>query len=111
STIEKLPQVDIQYSFAGSDGAGPTNAKGVVVATTGLTPTERAYYDALQKKGIIVAATFPSASQVASPAGPRAIVSIIAVERLLPVHGRRLLMLALPRTDSLREIQRMFDEY
>jgi L-asparaginase len=111
SAIEKLPRVDIHYSFAGAEGPGPTDAKGVVVASTGFTPAERAYYDALQRKGVIVAATFPSGSQVASPAGPRDAVSVIAVERLLPVHARILLMLALTRTSDLREIQRIFNEY
>jgi L-asparaginase len=111
STLETLPRVDIQYSFAGSEGPGPTDAKGIVVATTGLTPSERVYYDAIQRKGVVVAATFPSGSQVASPTGPRETVSVIAVERLLPVHARILLMLALTRTESLREIQRMFDQY
>jgi L-asparaginase len=111
STIEKLPPVDIQYSFAGSVGSGPTEAQGIIVATTGLTPAERMYYDNLQKRGVIVAATFPSGSQVASPVGARDVVAIIAVERLLPVHARILLMLALTRTQSLREIQRIFDDY
>jgi len=33
--ITSLPRVDIEYSYAGSDGAGTTEAKAIIVATTG----------------------------------------------------------------------------
>src|SRR5215831_5438577 len=50
--VMTLPRVDIQYSYAGSDGGGKTDAKGVIVVTTGMSATERAYYDGLQRKGV-----------------------------------------------------------
>jgi L-asparaginase/Glu-tRNA(Gln) amidotransferase subunit D len=111
ANIDRLPRVDIHYSFAGSAGGGETDARGIVVATTGLTPLERVYYDSLIRKGVVVAATFPSGSQVASPAGIRDPLSVIAIERLTPVHARILLMLALTKTDAPREIQRIFEQY
>jgi L-asparaginase len=83
----------------------------VIVATTGFTPGERAYYEGLQKKGIIIATTFPSGDHVGSPTADRDAFPQIVVQRLLPTHARILMMLALTKTQDLREIQRMFEEY
>jgi L-asparaginase len=110
-SIATLPQVEIRYSYAGSVGAGKTDAKGIVVVTTGFTPAERDYYDALQRKGVVVATTFPSGEQAGSPVFPRDNSPTINVERMLPTHARILLMLALTKTRDPREIQRMFDQY
>lgn len=106
-----LPRVDIQYSYAGSEGGIKTDAKGIVVVTTGLSGAERAYYENLMRHGIVVATTFPSGDQVASPAGVRDSFPAIAVKRMLPTHARILLMLALTKTQDVREIQRIFDQY
>jgi L-asparaginase len=111
ASITNLPQVDIRYSYAGSDGSGKTDAKGIVVVTTGLTPAERTYYEGLQKKGMVIATTFPSGEQVGSSVTQREVTPTIAVERMLPTHARILLMLALTKTQDPREIQRMFDQY
>jgi L-asparaginase len=106
--IEELPQVDIHYSFAGSAGTGvERTVKGVVVATTGFTPPERSFYESLQRRGVVVAITFPSGQNIATREGS----GIIAVERLSPVHARILLMLALTKTHDPFEIQRIFSEY
>jgi L-asparaginase len=109
--VSVLPRVDIHYSYAGSDGGGKTDAKGVVVATTGFTPAERLYYEALQKRGVVVATTFPSGDHVASPSAVREPVPVIAVQRMLPSHARILLMLALTKTQDANDIQRIFNEY
>ena len=109
--IMTLPRVDIQYSYAGADGGGMTEAKAVIVATTGFSGAERAYYEGLQRKGVIIATTFPSGDQVVSPSSVRDAFPIIAVERLLPTHARILMMLALTKTQDVREIQRIFDQY
>ena len=109
--VTSLPRVDIQYSYAGSEGGGKTDAKGIIVATTGLSGAERAHYDNLMRHGVVVAATFPSGDQVSSPPGPRDTSPIIAVKRMLPTHARILLMLALAKTQDVKEIQRMFDQY
>ena len=106
-----LPRVDIQYSYAGAEGGTKTEAKGIIVATTGLSTVERAYYEGLQRKGVVVAATFPSGDQVASPSPSRETLPLIAVKRMLPTHARILMMLALAKTQDLREIQRIFDQY
>jgi L-asparaginase len=109
--VMSLPRVDIQYSYAGAEGGSKTEAKGIVVATTGLGAVERAYYEGLQRKGVVIATTFPSGDQVASPNTTRDAVPLIAVKRMLPTHARILLMLALAKTQDLRELQRIFDQY
>jgi L-asparaginase len=109
--VTTLPRVDIQYSYAGSEGGGKTDAKGIIVAATALSGTERAHYDNLIRHGVVVATTFPSGDQVISPSGPRDTSPIIAVKRMLPTHARILLMLALTKTQDVKEIQRMFDQY
>ncbi len=109
--LNTLPEVEIRYSYAGSEGGGRTNAKGIVVVTTGVTPAERSTYEALQRKGVVIATTFPSGAQVGSAVSPREMGPTIAVERMLPTHARILLMLALTKTQDPREIQRMFDQY
>jgi L-asparaginase type II len=109
--VTSLPRVDIHYSYAGADGGAKTDAKAIVVATTGLSSGERASYEALQRRGVIIATTFPSGDQVASPNPGRDSFPTIAVQRMLPTHARILMMLALTRTQDLREIQRIFDQY
>ncbi|HLH31227.1 MAG TPA: asparaginase [Terriglobia bacterium] len=109
--LTSLPRVDIQYSYAGSEGGGRTDAKGIIVATTALNGAERAYYEGLMRKGVIVATTFPSGDQVSSPPGVRESSPTIAVKRMLPTHARILLMLALTKTQDVKEIQRIFDQY
>jgi len=106
-----FPRVDIQYSYAGSDGGGKNEAKAIIVATTGLSAAERNYYEALQRKGVIIATTFPSGDHVASPSSAREAQPMVAVERLLPTHARILMMLALTKTQDVHEIQRIFDQY
>lgn len=109
--VTALPRVDVHYSYAGSEGQGRTEAKAVIVATTGFSPGERVYYEGLQKRGVIVATTFPSGDHVGSPVLDREPFPLVAVQRLLPTHARILMMLALTKTHDLREVQRIFDEY
>jgi L-asparaginase len=106
-----LPRVDIQYSYAGAEGGTKTEAKGIIVAATALSAVERAYYEGLQHKGVVIATTFPSGDQVASPNANRETLPLIAVKRMLPTHARILMMLALTKTQDVREIQRIFDQY
>src|SRR5215475_3942810 len=109
--VTSLPRVDIHYSYAGAEGGGKTEAKAIIIATTGLSPAERSYYDGLQHRGVVIASTFPSGDQVTSPTPQRDSLQIIAVKRMLPTHARILMMLALTKTQDFREIQRIFDQY
>jgi L-asparaginase len=111
-SLQDLPTVDVHYSYAGSSGGVTAETvKGIVIATTGLTPAERTYYENLQRKGVVIAATFPSGENVASPTSVNDSTLGIAVERLSPLHARILLMLALTKTNNPDEIQRIFSEY
>lgn len=109
--VTVLPRVDVHYSYAGSEGSGRTEARAVIVATTGFSPGERVYYEGLQKRGVIIATTFPSGDHVGSPAVDREAFPIVVVQRLLPTHARILMMLALTRMQDPREIQRIFEQY
>jgi L-asparaginase type II len=113
AAIKALPRVGISYSYAGAEGVADLEARAVIVATTGFAPGERTYYDALRKRGIIVATTFPSGEQVASaPQTPQSQEApAISVKHLMPTKARILMMLALTKTQNPREIQKIFDSY
>jgi L-asparaginase len=113
SEVRALPRVGISYSYAGAEGVADQDAKAIIVATTGFAPGERSYYDALRKRGIIVATAFPSGEQVASVSqDARGDTSpMIAVKHLMPTKARILMMLALTKTQSASEIQKIFDAY
>jgi len=113
AALKVLPRVGISYSYSGAEGVSDPDAKAVIVATTGFAPEESKYYDGVRKKGVIVAATFPSGEQVdsVSPGAQSALPPVIAVKHLMPTKARILMMLALTRTQSPSEIQKIFDSY
>lgn len=114
SALKVLPRVGISYSYAGAEGVADAEAKAVIVATTGFAPEERKYYDALRANGVIVATTFPSGEQVNSSPAPdpaAKVPPVISVQHLMPTKARILMMLALTRTQSVAEIQKLFDSY
>ena len=99
ASLESLPRVGISYSYSGAQGVADLDAKAVIVATTGFAPEEATYYDALRRKGVIVAATFPSGEQVdSSPDAPGSpLPPVVAVKHLMPTKARILMMLALTK--------------
>ena len=124
--IEKLPVVDLTFSYPGGAGYRVSDgAKGLVVATTGMAPSERESFEAIRRAGVVIVTTFPSGDHVASPfrgfAGPPAGATndgvprqgqpTVQAQHLLPSKCRILLMLALTKTADAREIQRIFSEY
>jgi L-asparaginase len=112
SALEALPRVGISYSYSGAQGVSDPDATAVIVATTGFAPEEETYYQALRKKNVIVAATFPSGEQVDSQASAEsALPPVIAVKHLMPTKARILMMLALTRTQDASAIQKIFDSY
>ena len=113
SALQALPRVGISYSYSGAEGVADAEARAVIVTTTGFAPEEGKYYEALRKKGVIVATTFPSGEQVADAAtGPDpALPPVIAVKHLMPTKARILMMLALTRTQKPADIQKIFDSY
>ena len=113
SELRVLPRVGISYSYSGAQGVADPDAKAVIVTTTGFAPEEDRYYQALRKKGVIVATTFPSGEQVgdAASGSESAIPPIVAVKHLLPTKARILMMLALTKTERAADIQKIFDSY
>ena len=114
-----LPRVELTYSYPGGTGVTfDTLPAAVVVATTGFTRAEGAAYQALRRKGVIVATAFPSGDNVTAVGGrgggaaggnqgPPAPPMVI-VQHLTPQKARILLMVALTRTKDARELQRIF---
>ena len=113
SVLEVLPRVGISYSYSGAQGVSDPDAKAVIVATTGFAPEEDKYYQALRKKGVIVATTFPSGEHVAdAPSSSESgLPPLVAVKHLMPTKARILMMLALTKAQVPAEIQRIFDSY
>lgn len=112
SAVKTFPRVDLEFGYVGSEERPRTNAKAVVVATTLFTPVEDVYFKDLQKRGVIVATTFPSGDNVSSAGGdsPEG-SSLIAIQRMTPQHARILMMVALTKTQDPKEIQRIFNQY
>ena len=125
SKIEKLPRVDIIYSYAGADGdllqaAVEHKAEGIVIAgfPTGSPSRSgdpsRYWQDEVVKKpieetGIPVVMTNRGGIGRILPEPQRS--HFILGDNLVPQKARVLLMLALTKTRDYKEIQRMFYEY
>ena len=97
-------------------------ARGLVVATAGAGATSGTQGEGLDyarsKQVLIVNGTRTGAGRIASrrgaavpPAFAQRAATTVSAEDLAPVKARLLLMLALTRTTSRDEIQRMFEEY
>ena len=125
ATLDTLPKVELVYSYPGGDGPRlGEGTLGLVITTTGFSPSEREAFTDIRRKGVVMVQVFPSGEHVANgfqggggprPAGQggdaQALPPTVAVQHLLPQKARILLMLALTRTRDPREVQRIFDEY
>jgi L-asparaginase len=130
SAMTSLPRVDIVITYQGAPGdlikaAVDNGAKGIVIATAGAGATSGTQGEGIAyalEKGVFVVRTARAGSgriaarpAIANPATPAAAESprarAIAGEDLAPLKARILLMLALAKTQSAAEIQRMFTEY
>lgn len=129
STVTTLPRVDVVLTYQGAPGdlikaAVDAGAKGIIVAGAGAGATSGTQGEGIGyalEKGVFVVMTTragsgriaarPRPAQAASPAAPNPRDRSIGGEDLAPVKARLLLMLALTKTQSGAEIQRMFIEY
>ncbi|MEO7270514.1 MAG: asparaginase [Vicinamibacterales bacterium] len=135
--IDDLPRVDVAMVYQGATGdiikaMVDQGAKGIVIASAGAGATSGTQGQGIQyaiEKGVfVVTSTRTGSGRIAArgrgtaataapsndgnPGAPRpATDRRIAAEDLAPVKARILLMLALTRTSSGAEIQRMFTEY
>jgi L-asparaginase len=136
SKINDLPRVDILWVYQGAPGdlikaAVDHGAKGIVIATAGAGATSGTQGEGINyavDKGVFVVTTTRTGSgRIAPPQNnqpqgnnannannaqfQRRRAFTIAGEDHTPVKARILLMLALTKTSSREEIQRIFSEY
>ncbi len=111
-----MPRVGISYSYAGAHGVSDSEAKAIVVATTGFAPQAKKCYAGLRRKGVIVATTFPSGEEIFAVDWPSSgsdltAPPVIGVKHLMPAKARILMMLTLTRITTLSDIQKIVDSY
>ncbi len=120
AALTALPRVDIMmfYQGASSDllrAAVDAGAKGIVIAVAGADLTGGSLAPGIsyaERQGVIVvAATRTGSGRIAALPSNRLRDGMVGGEDLTPLKARILLMLALTRTNSATEIQRMFTEY
>ena len=120
SGLTGLPRVDIImfYQGASSDllrAAVDAGAKGIVIAVAGADLTGGSLASGIayaERQGVIVvAATRTGSGRIAALSGNRLREGMVGGEDLTPLKARILLMLALTKTQSPGDIQRMFMEY
>jgi L-asparaginase len=127
--ITSLPRVDVILTYQGASGdlikaAVDQGAKGIVVAGAGAGATSGTQGEgiayALEKGVFVVTTTRTGSGRIAArqrpaaatpPAGANPRERAISGEDLAPVKARLLLMLALTKSQSGADIQRMFVEY
>lgn len=120
SALTSLPRVDIMmfYQGASSDllrAAVDAGAKGIVIAVAGADLTGGSLAPGIayaERMGVVVvASTRTGSGRIAAQSASRVRDGMIGGEDLTPLKARILLMLALTKTQSQVEIQRMFTEY
>jgi L-asparaginase len=120
ATVSTLPRVDIVmfYQGASSDllqSSVEAGAKGIVIAMAGADLTGGSLESGIafaERQGVVVvAATRTGSGRIAALSGNRLRDGMIGGEDLTPLKARILLMLALTKTHSASDIQRMFTEY
>jgi L-asparaginase type II len=130
--VSALPRVDVVMVYQGASGdvikaLVDLGARGLVMATAGAGATSGTQNEGLDyaaEKGVfIVTSTRTGSGRIApqrpgsgpastlTPAQQRRRAYTIAAEDHMPVKARVLLMLALTKTQSREEIQRIFSEY
>jgi L-asparaginase len=118
--LTTLPRVDIMmfYQGASSDllqASVDAGAKGIVIAVAGADLTGGSLAPGIgyaERHGVIVvAATRTGSGRIAALPTNRLREGMIGGEDLTPLKARILLMLALTKTHSAADIQKMFTEY
>ena len=121
ASLQKLPRVDVIYTYAGADGALvdaaiAAKAEGVIIAgfpTGSGTPAMDETIKRVTAKGIPVVMTnrggMGRVTDTAGREGERR--PLIFGDNLTPQKARILLMLALTRTRDATELQKIFETY
>jgi L-asparaginase len=117
--LQKLPRVDIIYTYAGADGmlieaAAAGGAEGIVIAGFPTGSGSPAMDEAVKRvvaKGIPVVMTNRGGMGRVIDTRPKEKRPLIWGDNLTPVKARILLMLALTTTKDTAEFQRIFEKY
>lgn len=122
ASIQKLPRVDVIYTYADADGAlidaavGQAKAEGLVIAgfpTGSGTPAQDQAVKRVIAKGVPVVMTNRGGTgrvtETAARAGEKR--PLIYGDNLTPQKARILLMLALTKTRDPAELQKIFETY
>lgn len=121
SKLDALPQVDIAYAYANVGDVAvnalvAAGARGLVHAGVGngsLPAKTRPALSAAREKGVVVVRASRAGQGIVARNGEANDdqLDFVVADTLSPQKARILLMLALTRTSSTREIQRMFHTY
>ena len=118
--LQKLPRVDIIYTYAGADGTlieaaiSQGRAEGLVIAgfpTGSGTPAMDEAVKRVAAKGIPVVMTYRGGMGRVTDTRANENRPLIWGDNLTPVKARILLMLALTTTRDPAELQRIFEKY
>ena len=119
SALEKLPIVEIVYSYASAnrvavDAFVAAGAQGLVHAGTGDGSVPDAGKPGLleaRKKGVLVVRASRTGNGLTNPLEDDVQDDFNSADNLNPQKARILLMLALTKTKDPKEVQRMFETY
>lgn len=116
--IQKLPRVDIIYTYAGADGAlieaAASQAEGLVIAgfpTGSGTPAMDQAIKRVAAKGIAVVMTNRGGTGRVTDTRAAEARPLVFGDNLTPQKARILLMLALTTTKDTAQLQRIFQTY
>jgi L-asparaginase len=117
--LDALPRVDINYSYAGSDGAAigafvAAGAKGIVLAAFApgmTTPGEQAAVEEARRQGVTVMVSTRAGSGVALDPLRLRELGVMSADNLNPQKARILLCLALSVSDKPDDVRRIFATY
>ena len=115
----ELPRVDIAYSYAGADGAAieafvAAGARAIVTASLAPAANTAAELEALRAaraRGVLIVQSTRAGSGRVLPRAALREHGFVPADNLNPQKARVLAMLALTRTDDVREVERMFTTY
>jgi len=119
-SLNKVPLIEIVYSYAGATGAvidmvtQSNNYQGIILAGTGAGRFSNLEEEALSRaidEGLFIVRSSRGGNGRVVDIDAFKHLNLITGDNLTPQKARILLMLALLKYDSLKDIQKAFDEY
>ncbi|MBU5467282.1 asparaginase [Virgibacillus sp. MSJ-26] len=119
-SLNKVPLIEIVYSYAGATGTvidmvtQSKNYQGIILAGTGAGRFSNLEEEALSRaidEGLFIVRSSRGGNGRVVDIDAFSHLNLITGDNLTPQKARILLMLALLKYDSLKDIQKAFDEY